>query len=235
MASVNDQNEKQPETLVTPQTQQPNPVPPPQKQRYDWYQTDTLVTINILIKKAKEEDVNIILTKITLSATVKQPTGSDYSLELDLAHPIVPEKSTTRILNSKIEIRLKKEEAIRWSKLEGEDNIPQAVKPAAETAEACSNAVDINKYPTSSHGTRNWDQIAKEFEKEEEENAKGEAALNSLFQKIYASGDEETQKAMNKSFVESAGTVLSTNWKDIGAKKTDIKPPDGMEHKQWDS
>lgn len=29
-----------------------------------------------------------------------------------------------------IEIRLKKEEAIRWSKLEGEDSIPQAVKPA---------------------------------------------------------------------------------------------------------
>ena len=33
--------------------------------------------------------------------------------------------------------------------------------------------------------------------------------------------------------MESGGTVLSTNWKDIGAKKTDIKPPDGMEYKTW--
>lgn len=32
---------------------------------------------------------------------------------------------------------------------------------------------------------------------------------------------------------ESGGTVLSTNWNDIGAKKTDVKPPDGMEYKKW--
>ena len=30
-------------------------------------------------------------------------------------------------------------------------------------------------------------------------------------------------RAMNKSFQESNGTVLSTNWKDIGAKKTEFK------------
>jgi hypothetical protein len=35
-------------------------------------------------------------------------------------------------------------------------------------------------------------------------------------------------------FQESGGTVLSTNWNDIGAKKTDVKPPDGMEYKKWD-
>jgi hypothetical protein len=29
------------------------------------------------------------------------------------------------------------------------------------------------------------------------------------------------------------GTVLSTNWKDIGKKKTEIKPPTGMEHKKY--
>ncbi len=33
---------------------------------------------------------------------------------------------------------------------------------------------------------------------------------------------------------ESGGTVLSTNWKEIGEKKVDVKPPDGMEYKQWD-
>jgi len=38
---------------------------------------------------------------------------------------------------------------------------------------------------------------------------------------------------MNKSFMESGGTVLSTNWKEVGSKPVDVKPPDGMEYKQW--
>jgi len=31
---------------------------------------------------------------------------------------------------------------------------------------------------------------------------------------------------------ESNGTVLSTNWKDIGKKKTECTPPTGMEAKK---
>lgn len=45
---------------------------------------------------------------------------------------------------------------------------------------------------------------------------------------------DEVKKAMNKSFQESGGTVLSTNWEDIAKKKTETKPPEGMEFKKWD-
>lgn len=34
--------------------------------------------------------------------------------------------------------------------------------------------------------------------------------------------------------VESNGTVLSTNWKEVGAKKVEGSPPDGMELKKWE-
>jgi hypothetical protein len=34
--------------------------------------------------------------------------------------------------------------------------------------------------------------------------------------------------------VESNGTVLSTNWKDVGSKKVQGSPPDGMELKKWE-
>jgi suppressor of G2 allele of SKP1 len=34
--------------------------------------------------------------------------------------------------------------------------------------------------------------------------------------------------------VESNGTVLSTNWKDVGKKFVEGSPPTGMEMKQWE-
>ena len=40
-------------------------------------------------------------------------------------------------------------------------------------------------------------------------------------------------RAMNKSYAESGGTVLSTNWDEIGKEKTPVKPPEGMEFKKW--
>jgi suppressor of G2 allele of SKP1 len=89
-------------------------------------------------------------------------------------------------------------------------------------------------YPTSSHIHRNWDKLAADIEKEEqEEKLEGDAALNQLFQKIYGEGSDEVKRAMNKSFVESGGTVLSTNWADVGNKKVDCKPPDSMEFKKY--
>lgn len=38
---------------------------------------------------------------------------------------------------------------------------------------------------------------------------------------------------MMKSFQESNGTVLSTNWAEVGSKKVECTPPDGMEAKPW--
>jgi suppressor of G2 allele of SKP1 len=38
---------------------------------------------------------------------------------------------------------------------------------------------------------------------------------------------------MMKSFSESGGTVLSTNWQDVGTKKVEVQPPEGMEARKW--
>ena len=38
---------------------------------------------------------------------------------------------------------------------------------------------------------------------------------------------------MVKSFTESGGTVLSTNWQDVGKREVKGSPPKGLEMKSW--
>jgi suppressor of G2 allele of SKP1 len=46
-----------------------------------------------------------------------------------------------------------------------------------------------------------WDEVDQQIKEEEkEESPEGEDALNAMFKKIYADADEDTRRAMNKSF-----------------------------------
>ena len=67
----------------------------------------------------------------------------------------------------------------------------------------------------------------------EDPNVGGDATLNSFFQKIFKDADPDTQRAMLKSYQESGGTTLSTNWDEVGKGKVEVKPPQGSEWKRW--
>ena len=151
----------------------------------------------------------------------------DFSLELDLAHPITPDQSGYKVMSTKIEIKLKKAEGVRWAALEGDGSAPL---PGESLATASGGPAPV-KGPYASG--RDWAAIEKALAAEAEEKKEGEAALNEMFQKIYGDASDDTKRAMNKSFQESGGTVLSTNWGEIGKEKTQIKPPDGMEWKKY--
>lgn len=205
------------------------PMPSGPKTRYEWYQTESHIVVSLLLKNVKKEDVNCDIQEHSLSCTVALPSGSDYSVELDLAHPVSPAQSQIKILSSRVEIKLKKAEGIRWEKLESDGK-----QPNIKHFTPVSDVKDSHKYPSSSHHNRNWDKMVADIKAEEkDEKLEGDAALNKLFQQIYSDGSEEVQRAMNKSFSESGGTVLSTNWKEIGDKPVEVKPPDGMEFKKY--
>ncbi|XP_069826684.1 protein SGT1 homolog [Dendropsophus ebraccatus] len=194
------------------------------KYRHDWYQTESQVIVTVMIKNVRKEDVHVQFAERQLTLNVNLPSGENYNLALFLFHSIVPEQSTFKVLSTKIEIKMKKTEALRWDKLEGE--------PERQLKHFTPES--MHKYPSSSHYTKNWDKLVVEI-KEEEKNEKleGDAALNHLFQQIYTDGTDEVKRAMNKSFTESGGTVLSTNWLDVGKRKVDVNPPDDMEYKQF--
>ncbi|WOL12531.1 hypothetical protein Cni_G21298 [Canna indica] len=142
---------------------------------------------------------------------------------------IIPEKCRYLVLSTKVEIRLSKAEAITWTSLEYNEN---AVPPKINTLPAATSHKP--SYP-SSKSKVDWDKLEAEMKKQEkEEKLEGDAALNKFFQDIYRDADEDTKRAMRKSFVESNGTVLSTNWNEVGSKKVEGSAPDGMEMKKWE-
>ncbi|KAF8980672.1 Protein SGT1 A [Entomortierella lignicola] len=217
---------------VVPQSQASTPVPAPltpaaHRVRHEWYQNDAFVTVTVFIKNVKKETADINITDNALSVTVKMPTGSDYSLELEpLSHKVIPSESKFEILSTKIEIQLKKEVfGIKWGALEGDDN--NAGSMASVSASAPS-------YPSSSKKAKNWDALEKEAAKEEDK-ADGDKALNQLFAQIYKDADDDARRAMMKSFTESNGTCLSTNWDEVGKGTVETRPPEGMVAKKYNA
>lgn len=201
------------------------------KAKHDWYQTETQIVITILAKNTKQEDIKVEFGEETLHVSTVLPDGSDYDLNLSLSYPVVPAQSTYKVIPSKIEVKLKKRDGIRWTSLEKDKSAPVVPQPMPEVV---LNA-GPPKYPSSASKATDWDQVVGDIAKEEnEEKPEGEAALNALFQKIYSQGSDEVKRAMNKSFQESGGTVLSTNWNEVAREKVEVKAPDGMEWRKWE-
>ncbi|CAG8505053.1 13078_t:CDS:2 [Ambispora gerdemannii] len=193
--------------------------------RHEWYQNENYVTISIFIKNVKKEAVKVEIEKRLISVSVQLPiSGSDYSLELDpLAHEIIPSESKYEVLSTKIEIKLKKAQGgVKWGVLEGEDSLTGTI----------SSGDGKLTYPSSARKAKNWDELEREISKEKEK-PEGEEALNVLFQQIYGNADDDTRKAMLKSYTESSGTCLSTNWSEVKKGKVETKAPDGMVAKKW--
>jgi suppressor of G2 allele of SKP1 len=88
--------------------------------------------------------------------------------------------------------------------------------------------------------TKDWNGITskilesdKEKTTEEDPNVGGDSTLNGFFQKIFADSDEDTKRAMMKSYQESGGTHLSTNWGEVAKEKVPVSPPKDSEWKKW--
>ncbi|KAF7507594.1 hypothetical protein GJ744_010264 [Endocarpon pusillum] len=105
-------------------------------------------------------------------------------------------------------------------------------------------------YPTSSRsGPKNWDKLADDLtakkktsrkhkkkdkaEKSDEGESEhghedddldsdyGGDPVDGFFKKLYAGADDDTRRAMMKSYQESGGTALSTDWKDVGKRRVE--------------
>lgn len=66
-----------------------------------------------------------------------------------------------------------------------------------------------------------------------DDDLEGPDPVQGFFQKIYRDADPDTRRAMIKSYQESNGTSLSTNWSEVGKGPVETSPPEGMVAKKW--
>lgn len=179
------------------------------KIRDDWYQDNNYVTITIY---SKNVDKNTVQTEFhTRSVAISFPSAenSEYNYNLDpLFDDIDVTASSCRVFSTKIELTLKKKTSGKWPCLEGSNVAAQ---------------LSIS-YPSSSKKAIDWSNFKVSDEADESED---------FFAKLYKDVDEDTRRAMMKSYVESNGTVLTTNWAEAKLKTFEVSPPEGMEAKKW--
>ncbi|TVU35863.1 hypothetical protein EJB05_17770 [Eragrostis curvula] len=200
------------------------------KYRHDFYNSPTEVVLQIFAKGVPADSVTVDYGEQMVSVSIDIPGEEPYHFQPRLFSKIIPEKCKYLVLSTKVEIRLAKAEELHWTSLEYSGK----PKVLAQKINAPAASAPRPSYP-SSKSKKDWDKLEAEVKKEEkDEKLDGDAALNKFFRDIYKDADEDMRRAMMKSFVESNGTVLSTNWKDVGSKKIEGSPPDGMELKKWE-
>ncbi|KAL6309933.1 SGS-domain-containing protein [Sparassis latifolia] len=193
--------------------------------RHEFYETDERLTLEVFDKGADPAAVSVTFQPRSLAYTHGEKT-----LVLEpLKGQIDPEKSTYTVGKFKVEIRLAKMAQGRWGALVGDSPDPLTTVPAASAPA-----------PTPRQPQKNWEGITaaildedKDGGPSEDPNAGGDTAVNGFFQKLYADADEDTRRAMLKSYQESGGTTLSTNWDEVGKAPVEVKPPEGSEWKKW--
>lgn len=213
---------------------------PVDKIRHDWYQNNQNVYFTLLAKGVPEPQTQVNFTERSMSISFPVATSdSTYDFTLDpLYAPVNPAKCITRVLSTKVEIILSKATpGQKWHALESSEPVPEtdsnASKPEIASAKPTSTAAPANgpSYPTSSKsGPKNWDKIV-DGDDDDKDESSGDP--NAFFKTLYAGATPEQQRAMMKSFTESNGTSLSTNWDEVSKGKVKTQPPDSMEAKEW--
>ena len=220
----------------------PAPAPvqqtPVDKIRTDWYQNNQNVYLTLLAKGVPENKTQIEITERTMTITFPVATSdSTYDFTLDPLYAAVkPENCITRILPTKVEVILAKATpGQKWHALESSEpaDAPSSTAPTppqpATTFTSTTAPPKGPAYPTSSKtGPKNWDNIAADDDNDDEDEG-----ANSFFKKLYKDAAPEVQRAMMKSYTESNGTSLSTNWDEVSKGTVETLPPDGMVAKAW--
>ncbi|KAJ0273116.1 hypothetical protein COL940_010064 [Colletotrichum noveboracense] len=203
--------------------------------RTDFYQTNTDVMASVYVKNVPKDEFKVEYGEKEIR--MSHIPGHDPWYTIPLYGTIDLAASKHSVKSVKVEFQLKKAAVLKWPKLKAEPSdvnttiaTPAPAAPAKPVEPAPAPAAGPS-YPTSSKsGAKNWDTVLAD-EKDDDE----DKDINLFFKSLYKGATPEQQRAMMKSFTESNGTALSTDWNDVKDRTVETQPPEGVEAKKWEA
>ena len=190
----------------------PKPQPPKSNVRMEWYESKTHVNIEIYAKNVVKEESVIEINDDSVKFILKRPEKEDYTFETQLFASVIPAESTWNINRFKFEARLKKlRQSDKWRSLDHDGTIVSKIVQVGVDA----RRMNVKK---QAH-----DREMKKFTDTELKDYKEDDSAAALFRTLYKDGDEDMRRAMMKSYTESNGKVLSTNWDEVKKKKVEYE------------
>lgn len=193
-----------------------------QELKDDMFQTENKIIILLYIKNVNKNSIKINSEPKLFFMSFLDDNGQTYEYKLEpLYSEIEHEKTTYHVYLKKIEITFIKKIKCHWvSKIASNEKNADYEK---------NNKKNVFTYPSSHKNSINWS----EFKLNPEyENSSDDL---DFFKKLYKDVDDETKRAMIKSYVESNGTVLTTNWNEAKSKTYKTQPSPHMEEKKWNN
>ncbi|SOV14411.1 calcyclin binding protein, putative [Plasmodium gaboni] len=170
--------------------------------RYDWSQTHNNLFFTLYKKEVEEKNFFYYIKNDYMSLIICINDDEIYHLEKYLFSNIITEQTKINLTQMKIEIILEKEiKGVPWDNLTKTNN------------DECDEKNNKVVNPFAGKSVEEWNEIAKLIKEDKDE------SVDYFFKKIYNEGDDDTKRAMIKSFQTSGGKVLSTNWKDVKNKQ----------------
>ncbi|KAH0485698.1 MAG: uncharacterized protein KVP18_000925 [Porospora cf. gigantea A] len=187
--------------------------------RWDFSQSTAKIEVAIYLKGLLTENVDVKIEETSLTVNVVNDTPFILAVAR-LYDGVMPANSSWRVSPYKVEISLaKRTPGVLWPSLE------HSLQPANSVSQSDATAGTV----------RDWDKLLKEEVVEDDAFNTGDKSM-AFFRKLYNDADPDTQRAMMKSYVESSGTSLSTNWAEVQQKNyaENAEPPEGQLAKSWE-
>ncbi|KAM0328636.1 hypothetical protein ACHAQA_005048 [Verticillium albo-atrum] len=195
----------------------------PKEVRVDFFQSSTSVSVSVFVKGVPKDEFRAEFTDDLVR--LSHIPGHEPWYEIPLYGQIDPSQSKSTVTPNKVELSLRKCEPVKWGTLRRAADAPTA-EPIEVAAPAPGPAPSAA--PSSSRtGAKNWDKVVEDEDDHEKE------SVNDFFKTLYKGATDEQKRAMMKSFTESNGTSLSTNWEDVKEGTVETVPPEGVDVKKW--